>query len=418
MLAMSVIVDATNYKGDTQKMQPNILLVRYGEVFLKGRNRPYFINSLVTKIRQSVRSLGGKVHFADGRIYVRAEDIDGCAQRVSRVFGVHSVSPAVELGKNLDDISAAAVAMMKDAAGSFKILARRSDKTFPMQSPELAAYIGGKVLEAYPHLTVDIHNPQHVVEVEVRDNVYIHKDRVKGVGGMPIGTGGRALLLISGGIDSPVAGYMVAKRGVSIETIHFFSHPYTSEHAKQKVISLLSILARYCGNIRMHVVPFTKIQMEIYEKCPEEELTIIMRRFMMKISERLAEKLHCSALVTGESVGQVASQTMDSLICTDKSVDMLVLRPLVGFDKVEIIEYSEKIGTYETSILPYEDCCTVFTPKHPVTKPRLERIEKSEKRLEVEALIEEAMAGIERIDIGPDGVIDATDNKKGDEVEA
>jgi thiamine biosynthesis protein ThiI len=407
-------------------MQPNILLVRYGEVFLKGQNRPYFINSLVAKVKQAVMPVDGKAHFADGRIYVRAGDIDDCARRVSKVFGVHSVSPAIETEKEIPSMAAAAISLMKGAQGSFKILARRSDKTFPMQSPELAALIGGEVLKAYPHLAVDVKNPQHVVEVEVRDSAYVHKEKLMGAGGMPIGTGGKALLLISGGIDSPVSGYMIAKRGVALETIHFFSHPYTSEHAKQKVISLLSTLAGYCGTIRMHVVPFTKIQMDIYEKCPEEELTVIMRRFMMRISERLAQRLRCKALVTGESVGQVASQTMDSLICTDRSVNMLVLRPLVGFDKAEIIDYAHKIGTYETSILPYEDCCTVFTPKHPVTKPRLDKIERSEALLDVDELIEEAIAGIEVINIDSEGAIEDVKRpeqrsekvEKGEEVES
>ena len=386
-------------------MQPNVLLVRYAEVHLKGQNRPYFINSLVSRIRQAVKPIGGEVHFADSRIYVHAQDLEDCARRVCRVFGVHSVSPAIETDKDLDNIKAAAVSLITGCKGKFKVSARRSDKTFPLPSPQLAAQVGGAILSSCPGLKVDVHNPDHTVEVEVREKTYVHMTKLMGVGGMPVGTGGKALLLLSGGIDSPVAGYMVAKRGVTLEAIHFFSHPYTSEHAKQKVITLLSILARYCGNVRMHVVPFTKIQMEIYEKCPEDELTVLMRRFMMKISEKLAQKLGCGALITGESLGQVASQTMNSLNCTNSAIDMLVLRPLIGFDKSEIIAYSEKIGTFETSILPYEDCCTVFTPKHPVTTPKLERIEKSERILDVDALVQEAVDGIEIIDVTSEGVL-------------
>ncbi len=386
-------------------MQPNVLLVRYAEVHLKGQNRPYFINSLVSRVRQAVKPIGGEVHFADSRIYVHAPDLDACAQRVCRVFGVHSVSPAIETDKDPENIKAAAIALLDGAQGTFKINACRSDKTFPIPSPQLSAMVGGAVLEACAGLRVDVHAPDYTVEIEVREKTYVHQRKIMAVGGMPVGTGGKALLLLSGGIDSPVAGYMIAKRGVTLEAIHFFSHPYTSEHAKQKVITLLSILARYCGNLRLHVVPFTKIQMEIYEKCPEDELTVIMRRFMMKIAEKLGKKLGCGAMITGESLGQVASQTMNSLNCTNSAVDMLVLRPLIGFDKSEIIAYSEKIGTYDTSILPYEDCCTVFTPKHPVTKPRLDRIEKSEQLLDVEALVQEAVDGIEIIDVSSEGVL-------------
>ncbi len=382
-------------------MQPNILLVRYGEVFLKGQNRPFFISALVSKVKQAVKPLGGRVFFADSRIYVRADDIAACALRVSRVFGVHSVSPAYCVEKDVDAISRAAIALMEGVKGSFKVAARRSDKTFPVTSPELCVRIGGDIARAMPNLTVDLHKPDHVLEIEIRDSAYLHMQRIEGAGGMPIGTGGKALLLISGGIDSPVSGYMVAKRGVKLETIHFFSHPYTSEHAKQKVIKLLSILARYHGNIRMHVVPFTKIQMAIYQNCPHEELTVIMRRFMMRISEKLADKLGAKALITGESIGQVASQTMDSLICTDSSVNSLVLRPLIGFDKIEIIEYARKIGTYETSILPYEDCCTVFVPQHPVTRPKVEKMRESEALIDYESMINTALDETERLEISP-----------------
>lgn len=386
-------------------MQCNVLLVRYSEVHLKGGNRPYFINMLVSRVRQAVRPIGGQVHFADSHIYVRADDLNECEKRVSCVFGVHSVSQAIETDKDLDHICEAALSLMRGKSGTFKISGRRSDKTFPMQSPELAALVGGRVLDAYPHLQVDVHSPDHVVWVEVREMTYVHCDRRMAVGGMPIGTGGKSLLLLSGGIDSPVAGYMIAKRGVTIEAVHFFSHPYTSEHAKQKVLTLLSLLAGYCGNLRVHVVPFTHIQMEIYEKCPPEELTIIMRRFMMRISSRLADKLGCDSLITGESIGQVASQTMASLICTQEASDKLVLRPLIGFDKDEIIAYAQKIGTFETSILPYEDCCTVFTPKHPVTKPKLERITRSEQALDADALVAEALNGIDIIDVSGEGII-------------
>ncbi|MBE5762343.1 MAG: tRNA 4-thiouridine(8) synthase ThiI [Clostridiales bacterium] len=387
-------------------MQPNILLVRYGEIFLKGQNRPYFISALVNKVKQAVKPIGAHVFYSDSRIYVRADDLDDCARRVCNVFGVHSVSLAIELDKkDIDVIGEAAVSLLEGKKGTFKINSRRSDKTFPMNSIEISTEVGGRVLEKRPDLVVDIHKPEHVVEVEVRDMVYVHSGRIMGMGGMPIGTSGKAMLLLSGGIDSPVAGFMMAKRGLMLEAIHFASPPYTSEQAKEKVVKLLSILSKYCGNLRMHVVPFTKIQMEIYEKCPEDELTVIMRRFMMRIAQRIAEKTECGALITGESMGQVASQTMLSLNCTNSAVDMLVLRPLIGFDKTDIIDVAEKIDSYETSILPFEDCCTVFTPKHPVTKPKLSHIEKSEQRLDVDALIEDAISGIEIIDVDSEGRI-------------
>ena len=374
-----------------------LLLVRFGEIFLKGLNRPYFLRELVRRIRYAVKDIHGHVWLHDGRIFVSEfDDMEACIRRVTKVFGVHSVCPAVEMPRDdFDAVAAEAVKMMAGVTGTFKVIARRSDKTYPMDSMQIARELGARVLASNPGLTVDVHKPEHPLYVEIRDVCYLYSRVVPAVGGMPVGTNGRATLLLSGGIDSPVAGWMIAKRGVQIDAVHYHSYPYTSDRAREKVLDLARILSESCCGVRVHVVPFTKIQMEIHEKCPEEYTTLIMRRYMMRIAERIAKREGSSALITGESIGQVASQTMDALGVTDSTVTMPVFRPLIGFDKSEIIEIAEKIGTFETSSLPYEDCCTVFTPKHPATHPKMDRVLEGESRLDTEALIEEALAGVE-----------------------
>lgn len=376
----------------------DVLLVRFGEVHLKGLNRPYFLRKLVENVKFAVKPLDGHVWLSDGRIYVSgASDVEAAREKVCRVFGVYSVSLAKELDKNLDEIARAAVEVARPLSGTFKVEARRSDKRFQPDSMGLGREIGGRILDANPDLKVDVHNPDHRISVEVRDMAYVYCGETIAVGGMPLGTGGRAALLLSGGIDSPVAGYQIMRRGVTIRAIHFYSFPYTSERAKQKVIDLAAILGAYGGGMPVDVVPFTKIQMEIHEKCPDEFGTLIMRRFMMKIAEKLAKRRGCLALVTGENLGQVASQTMEALAVTDCVVDMPVFRPLIGLDKLEITQMATRIGTYQTSILPYEDCCTVFTPRHPSTKPHLPDIEKAEALLDCDALIDEAVESTEEI---------------------
>ena len=375
----------------------DLLLVRYGEIFLKGLNRPYFIRALVRKIRYAVRGMGAAVNVHDGRIFVRGfSDLDACIDRVTKVFGVHSVSPAVEMPKeDFDAVCAQAIEMVKGLKGTFKVNARRSDKRYPMDSPAINEEAGYRILTANQDLKVDVHNPDYLVNIEIRDMAYLYVKSIPAVGGMPVGTNGNATLLLSGGIDSPVAGWMIAKRGVQINAVHFHSYPYTSDRAKEKVLDLARKLSFSCCGIKVHVVPFTEIQMAIHEKCPEEYTTLIMRRYMMRIAERIARQEESEALITGESIGQVASQTMTALGTTDAVVGMPVFRPLIGFDKSEIIAVARKIGTLEISELPYEDCCTVFTPRHPATKPKMEKILEGENRLDTEALIARALEGTE-----------------------
>ncbi len=374
-----------------------LLLVRYGEIYLKGLNRPYFLKALVHRVKEAVAPLDGKVWLKDARIYVAGvADMEDCIRRVTKVFGVHSVCPAIRMDKaDIDEVSAQAAQMMAGLTGTFKVEARRSDKRYPLDSPQINAHVGGVILSRCPDLKVDVHHPDHVMSVEIRDEAYLYVRVIPAAGGMPVGTGGHAALLLSGGIDSPVAGYMIAKRGVELCAVHFWSFPYTSERAKEKVIDLARILSESCCGIRVHVVPFTDIQMQIHEKCPEDYTTLIMRRFMMRIAERIARAEGAEALITGESIGQVASQTMTALNMTNQVVSMPVFRPLIGFDKIDIIRYAEKIGTYETSILPYEDCCTVFTPRHPATHPKLDKILQGEAALDGERLIAEALAATE-----------------------
>ena len=376
----------------------HVLLVRYGEVFLKGANRPHFLKVLNDNVKKAVKPIGGHVWMSDSRIYVSDfTDLDACIDRVRKVFGVYSVSPAVEMEKDFEEIAAASVEMMKPYSGTFKVHGKRSDKKFPMNSMEIAMEIGGRVLESNPNLKVDVHKPQHRLMVEIRDKAYICVEEIKAVGGLPMGCGGKAALLLSGGIDSPVAGYMLMKRGVRLCAVHFQSPPYTGELARDKVLQLAKKLAYYTGGMRVYMVPFTKCQLEIHEKCPEELGTLITRRFMMRISEKLAADFGALALITGESLGQVASQTMEAITCTDAVVSMPVFRPLIGMDKTEIMDIANAIDTYDTSILPYEDCCTVFTPRHPVTKPKLETMPKVESKLDVEALVNEAVENTEML---------------------
>lgn len=383
-----------------------VLLVRYGEIILKGLNRPIFEDALVRNIRHRLRNEGEyKIYKSQATIYIEPQEGDDQTDRIheklKKIFGIVSIVEAYKTDKTMEGIYKIIPNSIGDVlknAKTFKVEAKRSDKKFPLKSPQICEEVGGFILDNYPHLTVDVHNPEVVVHAEIRDdNAFVHTGREKGIGGMPVGTGGRAALLLSGGIDSPVAGYMIAKRGVALEAIHFFSYPYTSERAKDKVLKLAGIVSEYVGKIKVHVVPFTEIQVQIRDKCPEEYLTLIMRRFMMEISERIARENGCDALITGENLGQVASQTMLALGVTNDAVDMPVFRPLIGLDKNDIVELAREIGTFDTSILPYEDCCTVFTPKRPATKPRLEKVVKYQSLLDCEKLIQEAVDGVETI---------------------
>ena len=378
-----------------------VLQVRFGEIFLKGLNRPTFMRMLVSRVRDAVREVGGHVWLSDSRVYVSdMSDMDEAIRRVTKVFGVHSVCRAIEMEKDsFEAICEQAVEMLKDHEGSFKVSARRSDKRYFMDSPAINMEMGGYILEHLPKLHVDIKKPDVVLSVEIRDHAYLYTKPVMAVGGMPVGSNGKATLLLSGGIDSPVAGWMIAKRGVTVNAVHFNSPPYTSERARQKVLDLAKILSESLCGIRVHVVPFTDIQMQIHEKCHEDYTTVIMRRYMMRIANEIAKREHSQALITGESIGQVASQTMHALSCTDAVTDIPVFRPLIGFDKSEIIEIAQKIGTYETSNLPYEDCCTVFTPRHPATKPKMDIILEGESKLDSEALIAAAIENTEVIQL-------------------
>lgn len=332
-----------------------------------------------------------------------AEKIDDAVLRLQKVFGIVAIIKAFVLPKEFESLKREACDCLKaelENACTFKVEAKRADKKYPMTSPEICRELGGFLSDCYPKLKVDVTQPDRLVTVEVREtNVYLYCNRIKGPGGMPVGSNSKAILLLSGGIDSPVAGFMVAKRGVALEAVHFFSHPYTSERAKDKVIALAKIIAAYTGGLKVHIVPFTDIQLEIKEKCPPEQLTLIMRRFMMAISERVAQKTGAKALVTGESIGQVASQTVEALCVTNAAVQLPVFRPVIGMDKEEIVEIARRINTFETSVLPYEDCCTIFTPRHPLTKPKLESIVRSESMLDFEGLVKNAVDGIETIEV-------------------
>ncbi len=382
-----------------------LILVRYGEIALKGHNRPQFENMLVGNIQSAVKKLGGKVVKRHGRILVACspERTLEIQDQISRVFGIVSYSPGVAVELDMDQIQETALNQlrqtMEDGAKTFKVECKRANKGFPLKSPEICSEIGGNLLEALPKLRVDVHHPDTTVTVEIREKAYVFTQIIKGIGGMPYKSAGKALLLLSGGIDSPVAGYLMARRGVHIEGIHFHSYPFTSERALEKVMDLGRKLAVYTGRVRVHSINLLEIQRAIQEKCPQEEMTILSRRFMMQIAERIALTRSCQALITGESIGQVASQTMEGLTVTNSAVKLPVFRPLIAMDKVEIIEIAQRIDTFETSILPFEDCCTVFLPDRVVTKPRVQNIEDSQALLDSESLISKAIEGVKVYDL-------------------
>ncbi len=388
----------------------DIILLKQGEIILKGLNRRAFEQKLIANLRRRLKPFGDfNVYSVQSTVYVEPRggaDMDGAYDAVKTVFGVVAVSRAAACEKDRDALFETARRYLGDrlgAAGSFKVETKRSDKSFPLTSIELSQYVGGLLAEEFPHVRVDVRHPEFTVNLEVRDYAaYVHGPSEAGAGGMPVGANGRVVSLLSGGIDSPVSTYMIAKRGVKVIPVHFFSFPYTSMQAKEKVVALTKILARYCGRLTLEVVPFTRIQEEIRAKCPEELFTVIMRRFMMRLSERVAEANGCGALVTGENLGQVASQTLEAMAVTEECVGLPVLRPVVGLDKQEIVETAVKIGTFDTSVLPYEDCCTVFTPRRPKTKPRLGDVLAAESSLDAAALVGEAYDAIERIPVDLD----------------
>lgn len=386
----------------------NILIVKYGEIGVKGKNRYIFENKLIKNVKNILKPIGKfNVYKEYGRIYVDLDgyDYEEVVEEVKKVFGIVGVCPAVRAEKDYNLLKELALKMLEEKIEqgykSFKVYSRRGDKDFKLTSQEMSLDIGGYLVsQVKDKIAVDVRNPEVKIHCELRQNhVMVYSDTIPGYGGLPLGTNGRAMSLLSGGIDSPVASWMVAKRGMELECIHFHSYPFTSEKSQEKVRDLAQILAKYCGRVRLHKVNMLEIQKSIGLNCKDEEMTIISRRFMMRIAERVAESRHCDALVTGESIGQVASQTIQGLTCTNASVKMPVFRPLIAMDKTEIIEVAQKIGTFETSILPEEDCCTVFSPKKPVTKPKLDRIEKSENKLDVEKLIQDAIDNIEVEDI-------------------
>ena len=393
-------------------MDKNCYIVRVGEVALKGLNKPYFERVLMQRIAKALKKYPDcEVSRVEGILFVRApKDIpeETIVREVSKVFGVETISPAVETESDLDAIGEAAVAFMNRVietrgAKTFKVEARRSDKNFPIESPEIARRVGAAVLKGCKVLKVDVHDPDVKLFVHVRrDHSYLYDQKINAFGGLPLGTNGKGLVLLSGGIDSPVAAWMMAKRGMVIEAVHFHSYPYTSERAFEKVKDLARILAGYMGRIRIHSINLLPIQEEIVANCPEDETTIHVRRFMMKIAEEIAKKNRCQMLITGENIGQVASQTAEALVVTDNAVSLPVMRPLIAMDKTDIIEIAQEIGTFETSIQPFEDCCTVFLPKHPKTKPRLEAILESEAKLDVDALVAAAVASEEITTVNPE----------------
>ena len=384
-------------------------LIKYGEIGIKGKNRHLFEDALMKQIRHALKPVEGKffVRKEQGRIFVETEsafDYDEVIVALQRVFGIVGICPMVQAAdEGFDKLAETVNDYLRKVYGdremSFKVNARRAKKSYPRTSMEINADLGERILAAFPNMKVDVHKPDVMLDVEIRDQIYIYSQIIPGPGGMPVGTNGKAMLLLSGGIDSPVAGYMIAKRGVKIDAVYFHAPPYTSERAKQKVVDLAHLVARYSGPINLHVVHFTDLQLYIYEACPHEELTIIMRRYMMRIAEPFAKETGCLGLITGESIGQVASQTMQSLAATDAVCTMPVFRPVIGFDKQEIVDIAEKIDTYETSIQPFEDCCTIFVAKHPVTKPNINIIRRSETHLEerIDELVQTAIETTETI---------------------
>lgn len=386
----------------------DIILLKQGEIVLKGLNKKYFEQKLTTNVTRRLKPYGNfKIYTLQSTVYVEpaddGADVGAAFEALKSVFGVISLTRAAACEKDRDAIAAKAVEYLAEsmrAAKSFKVETRRSDKRFPMTSIQLSQYVGGLLAEAFPDTRVDVHDPELIVNVEVRDlAAYVHGNPCPGAGGMPVGSNGSAVTLLSGGIDSPVSSWMIAKRGVRVIPLHFYAFPYTGEAAKEKVITLARLLQPWCGTLRLGVVPFTHIQEEIRDKCPEEYFTIIMRRFMMRIADRFARDNRCGALVTGENLGQVASQTMQAMAVTEEVSELPVLRPLIGFDKAEIVALARRIGTFDTSILPYEDCCTVFTPRHPELRPSPEKAAEAEAALDVNALVEEAVMGIEHVSL-------------------
>lgn len=399
-----------SYVPSAPPVGDEIFLLKMGEMVLKGLNRRTFEERLMGNARRRLQKYGKfRIYSRQSITYIEPKepgcDMDGAFATLSRLFGVVGLSRAKACEKTPDAILETAKTYLHDdlmAARTFKVESKRSDKTFPLTSIQLSQYVGGELNEAFPHIQADMHHPELTVHVEVRDfAAYVHGDPAPGAGGLPVGVGGKAVSLLSGGIDSPVASWMMAKRGVALEMVHFFSYPYTSPEAKDKVLTLAQLLTPWCGRLTVHVVPFTKIQEQLRLHCPEALFTLLMRRFMMRISERVAQRVGAHGLITGESLGQVASQTMEAMAVTGQVCSLPVFRPLVGMDKEEIIRVARKIGTFETSILPYEDCCTVFTPRHPKTHPKLEEITEAEAALDIEALVEEAVQGIERVVLDP-----------------
>ena len=393
--------------------EQNILIVRCGEVALKGMNKPYFEKMLADRIKGNLKEFGAgtSVKRQEGLIFVRADkelDIKAIIKQVSKVFGVASISQAVEAPSDIDAIGQEAVKYMMNlieekGVQTFKVEGKRADKTFPVKSPEIGRVIGAAVLKGCKVLKVDVHNPDVLLHVDVRsDRTYIYDAKIQGFGGLPLGTNGKGMVLLSGGIDSPVAAWMMAKRGMLIEAVHFHSYPYTSPRAQEKVEDLARIVASYCGRFKLHCVNLLPIQEQIVQNCPEEETTIHVRMFMMRIAERIARDNGCMMLITGENLGQVASQTAEALVVTDSAVSMPVMRPLIAMDKTDIMDKAQEIGTFETSIQPYEDCCTVFLPKHPTTKPKLDKILEAESVLDIEGLVEAAVKAKEVINIFPE----------------
>ena len=386
----------------------DIILLKLGEIILKGLNRRYFENKLMANVRRRLSHIGKfRVYCIQSTVYVEAQeenaDIDAAYEALQKVFGVVAVVRAAACEKDKDVIAKLAIEYLREDmenAKSFKVESKRSDKSFPLTSIELSQYVGGELSEAYPDVAVDVHEPEFIVHIEVRDlAAYVHGAPAPGAGGMPVGCNGSAVTLLSGGIDSPVSSYMICRRGIHLIPVHFFSFPYTSQQAKEKVIELAQLLTVYCGRMTMEIVPFTHIQEEIRDKCPEEYFTLIMRRFMMRIAQRVAHDTGAKAIVTGENLGQVASQTMEAMASTQAVIDLPVLQPLIGMDKEDRITIARKIGTFDTSILPYEDCCTVFTPKHPRTRPKLSEVERAESVLDIDALVDEAVNGLEKVEL-------------------
>lgn len=378
-----------------------VVIIRYSEIHLKGNNREFFESALISNIKHVLQDYTYEFARSNARYIIRKFDesqLEQIVDAVKNVFGVHSLSVAEEVDSNVEQIKAAALALAP-TSGSFKVNTNRADKKFPIHSMNLSADIGGDILEANPSLTVDLFHPDHVVNIDIRENgkTFVYSEIIKAVNGMPVGTAGKGVVMLSGGIDSPVAAYMMAKRGMTLRAVHFHSFPYTSMQAKQKVLDLAKLVKKYSLRMTVDVVSFTEIQTAIHEKCPEEYMITIMRRFMMRIAEKLARMNGCGAVITGESLGQVASQTLESITSTNSVANIPVFRPLIGFDKDEIIEIAERIGTFKTSILPYEDCCTIFLPKKPVTKPRLDAVLKVESALDVDTLVNNAMQNIATI---------------------